>query len=72
MVFLTGSWNDANCGRASAGYVCKKYPGDDHTPAPPTQPWTGNCPEGTADPHIDLQPYHLETILNIHETAKKL
>ncbi|XP_062340567.1 macrophage mannose receptor 1 [Osmerus eperlanus] len=41
-----GSWNDANCGRASAGYVCKKFPGDDHTPAPPTQPWTGNCPQG--------------------------
>ncbi|XP_067232917.1 C-type mannose receptor 2-like [Chanodichthys erythropterus] len=41
-----GSWNDANCGRASAGYVCKKYPGNDHTPPPPTASWDGNCPEG--------------------------
>ncbi|XP_047425524.1 macrophage mannose receptor 1 [Mugil cephalus] len=43
---LQGGWNDANCGRPEAGYVCKKFPGDDHTPAPPTQPWEGNCPEG--------------------------
>ncbi|XP_023136670.3 macrophage mannose receptor 1 [Amphiprion ocellaris] len=41
-----GGWNDANCGRGGAGYVCKKLPGDNHTPAPPTQPWEGNCPEG--------------------------
>uniref|UniRef100_H3CQ11 C-type lectin domain-containing protein n=1 Tax=Tetraodon nigroviridis TaxID=99883 RepID=H3CQ11_TETNG len=40
-----GVWNDANCGR-TAGYVCKKLPGDDHTHPPPTQPWEGNCPEG--------------------------
>jgi len=47
--FTIGSWNDANCGRASAGYVCKKYPGNDHTPPPPTASWEGNCPEGTSD-----------------------
>ncbi|KPP79615.1 macrophage mannose receptor 1-like, partial [Scleropages formosus] len=41
-----GTWNDVNCGRDSAGYVCKKYPGNDHTRPPPTQPWTGNCPQG--------------------------
>ncbi|KAJ8402327.1 hypothetical protein AAFF_G00368160 [Aldrovandia affinis] len=41
-----GTWNDVNCGRDIAGYVCKRYPGDDHTAPPPTPPWTGNCPEG--------------------------
>ncbi|XP_037401968.1 macrophage mannose receptor 1-like [Pygocentrus nattereri] len=41
-----GTWNDANCGRANAGYVCKKLPGDHHTPPPPTPAWEGNCPEG--------------------------
>ncbi|KAG7499177.1 macrophage mannose receptor 1-like [Solea senegalensis] len=40
-----GGWNDANCGRA-AGYLCKKFPGNDHTAPPPTQPWVGNCPTG--------------------------
>ncbi|XP_042365609.1 macrophage mannose receptor 1 [Plectropomus leopardus] len=40
-----GGWNDANCGRVG-GYVCKKNPGDIHTPPPPTQPWKGNCPAG--------------------------
>ncbi|KAK2888177.1 uncharacterized protein [Channa argus] len=39
-----GGWNDANCGRSGAGYVCKKLPGDIHTPPPPTKPWEGNCP----------------------------
>ncbi|KAK0140766.1 Macrophage mannose receptor 1 [Merluccius polli] len=39
-----GGWNDANCGRAGAGYVCKKLPGEHHTPAPPTPAWQGNCP----------------------------
>ncbi|XP_062868150.1 macrophage mannose receptor 1 [Trichomycterus rosablanca] len=41
-----GSWNDVNCGRAVAGYVCKKLPGENHTPPPPTPAWDGNCPEG--------------------------
>ncbi|KAL4617320.1 macrophage mannose receptor 1-like [Arapaima gigas] len=41
-----GTWNDVNCGRDSAGYVCKKYPGNDHTQPPPTPPWTGHCPQG--------------------------
>ncbi|XP_030005898.1 macrophage mannose receptor 1 [Sphaeramia orbicularis] len=41
-----GGWNDANCGR-TAGYVCKKPPGDHPiTPPPPTQPWEGHCPAG--------------------------
>lgn len=40
-----GTWNDVNCGRATAGYVCKKYPGQDHTPPPPTPAWTGYCPK---------------------------
>ncbi|XP_068609207.1 uncharacterized protein [Brachionichthys hirsutus] len=43
---LRGNWNDVNCGWASAGYVCKKFPGDIVTPPPPTQPWEGNCPTG--------------------------
>ncbi|CAL8384873.1 unnamed protein product [Gadus morhua 'NCC'] len=41
-----GGWNDANCGRAGAGYVCKKRPGDGPTPAPPTPAWEGHCPSG--------------------------
>ncbi|XP_038845355.1 macrophage mannose receptor 1 [Salvelinus namaycush] len=41
-----GNWNDVNCARTNAGYLCKKYPGEDHTPPPPTQPWTGYCPAG--------------------------
>ncbi|XP_066502466.1 lymphocyte antigen 75, partial [Hoplias malabaricus] len=41
-----GLWNDVNCGRASAGYVCKKLPGEHHTSPPPTPAWEGNCPEG--------------------------
>lgn len=41
-----GAWNDANCGRTVAGYVCKKFPGEDHTSPAPTQPWEGHCPEG--------------------------
>ncbi|XP_076014518.1 uncharacterized protein LOC143007034 [Genypterus blacodes] len=41
-----GGWNDANCGRTGAGYVCKKFPGNDITSPPPTKPWDGNCPEG--------------------------
>ncbi|KAL0965896.1 hypothetical protein UPYG_G00287380 [Umbra pygmaea] len=41
-----GNWNDVNCARTNAGYLCKKYPGADHTPPPPTQPWMGYCPDG--------------------------
>ncbi|KAL2099694.1 hypothetical protein ACEWY4_004088 [Coilia grayii] len=41
-----GDWNDVNCGRATAGYVCKKLPGENPTPPPPTPPWSGNCPDG--------------------------
>ncbi|XP_024286595.1 macrophage mannose receptor 1 [Oncorhynchus tshawytscha] len=41
-----GNWNDVNCARTNAGYLCKKYPNEDHTPPPPTQPWTGYCPAG--------------------------
>ncbi|XP_063066766.1 macrophage mannose receptor 1, partial [Engraulis encrasicolus] len=41
-----GDWNDVNCGRATSGYVCKKLPGEIHTPPPPTPAWTGNCPDG--------------------------
>ncbi|KAF4077177.1 hypothetical protein AMELA_G00205040 [Ameiurus melas] len=41
-----GTWNDVNCGRDIAGYVCKKLPGDHHTPPPPTPAWDGNCPSG--------------------------
>ncbi|XP_024917706.1 macrophage mannose receptor 1 isoform X1 [Cynoglossus semilaevis] len=40
-----GGWNDANCGR-TAGYLCKKFPGDIHTTPAPTQPWQGYCPAG--------------------------
>ncbi|MGH0140650.1 UNVERIFIED_CONTAM: hypothetical protein FKN15_023262 [Acipenser sinensis] len=40
-----GTWYDMNCGKTSAGYVCKKYPGDSHTAPPPTQPWSGHCPQ---------------------------
>ena len=54
----SGGWNDVNCATPS-GYVCKKYPGDIHTPPPPTQPWDGNCPEG--DEHI----MHKHTILSL-------
>lgn len=45
-VTLPGTWNDVNCGRAVAGYLCKKFPGDDHTSPAPTQPWVGYCPKG--------------------------
>ncbi|KAJ8338949.1 hypothetical protein SKAU_G00357350 [Synaphobranchus kaupii] len=41
-----GTWNDVNCGRDTAGYVCKKLPGDIHPRPTPTPQWTGNCPEG--------------------------
>ncbi|KAG7266656.1 hypothetical protein CRUP_028373 [Coryphaenoides rupestris] len=39
-------WSDLNCGRAEAGYVCKKLPGDNDTAASPTPPWVGYCPAG--------------------------
>ncbi|KAJ3605426.1 hypothetical protein NHX12_027473 [Muraenolepis orangiensis] len=41
-----GVWNDVNCGRTEAGYVCKKFPGVNPTDPPPTPPWVGTCPAG--------------------------